>query len=92
MIVAGFFGQQVSDPGYQQILADLERGTIGGVLILGRNIESREHLQLMMNRIATCRCGQKPFVAIDEEGGTIDRLGPNIGAERTPSASEVARG
>jgi beta-N-acetylhexosaminidase len=92
MIVAGFFGQQVSDPGYQQILADLERGTIGGVLILGRNIESREHLQLMMNRIATCRCEQKPFVAIDEEGGTIDRLGPNIGAERTPSASEVARG
>ena len=92
MIIAGFFGQQVSDPDYQQVLADLERGTVGGVLILGRNIGSREHLQLMMNRISSCQCEQKPFVAIDEEGGAIDRLGLNVGAESTPSASEVARG
>jgi beta-N-acetylhexosaminidase len=92
MIIAGFFGQQASDPGYQQVLADLESGTVGGVLILGRNVGTREHLQLMMSRISDCKCEQKPFVAIDEEGGAIERLGPNIGSENTPSASQVARG
>jgi beta-N-acetylhexosaminidase len=92
MIVAGFFGQQASDSGYQQVLADLESGTIGGVLILGRNIGSREHLQFIMSRISSCKCEQKPFVAIDEEGGAIERLGPNVGFESTPSASQVAGG
>jgi beta-N-acetylhexosaminidase len=92
MIVAGFFGKTTSDVGFQQILADLENGTVGGVLVLGRNIGSQQDLQGIMKQIATCKCARPPFIAIDEEGGAIDRLGPDIGAEGTRSASDVARG
>jgi beta-N-acetylhexosaminidase len=92
MVVAGFFGQQASDPGFQQALADLENGIAGGVLILGRNVGSRENLQLMISQVSGCKCERTPFIAIDEEGGAIERLGPNIGSESTPSASDVARG
>jgi beta-N-acetylhexosaminidase len=92
MIVAGFFGKTTSDAGFRQILADLENGTVGGVLVLGRNISSRQDLQGIMKQIAFCKCARPPFIAIDEEGGAIDRLGPGVGAEETPSASDVARG
>jgi beta-N-acetylhexosaminidase len=92
MIVAGFFGRTTSDLGFRRILADLENGTVGGVLVLGRNIGSRQDLQGIMKQIATCKCARPPFIAIDEEGGAIDRLGPDVSAEGTPSASDVARG
>ncbi|MBR0750005.1 glycoside hydrolase family 3 protein [Bradyrhizobium japonicum] len=91
MIVAGFFGTKTSDPGFQRILSDLERGLIGGVLILGRNIGNRQDLDQMTRQISACKCRSTPFVAVDEEGGTIQRLGRNVGLEETPSASKIAQ-
>src|SRR4051812_18556835 len=44
MIIAGFFGTRTSDPGFEHIIANLEGGRIGGVLLLGRNIVSRKDL------------------------------------------------
>lgn len=92
MLVAGFFGSKVSDVGFQQILTDLENGTIGGVLILGRNIGNRKDLEQMTAALAACKCSQSPLIAIDEEGGSIERLGPNLGEGAAPSASSVAQG
>jgi beta-N-acetylhexosaminidase len=91
MIIAGFFGTRTSDPGFQRILADLEGGLIGGVLILGRNVGKREDLEDMIKRINACKCLATPFIAIDEEGGAIERLGSNVGLKETPSAAAVAR-
>ncbi len=92
MIMAGFFGTKVSDPGFQQVLKDLEDGLIGGVVILGRNVGTRDDLAAMIDRIVSCKCAASPLVAIDDEGGTVERLGQNIGQVETPSAAEVARG
>jgi len=90
MIVAGFFGTKISDPGFGHIIANLERGLIGGVLLLGRNIGSREDLEGMMRRLTACRCLNSPFIAIDEEGGLVERLGDNVGLKGAPSAAAVA--
>ncbi|CCE11136.1 putative Glycosyl hydrolase, family 3 [Bradyrhizobium sp. STM 3843] len=92
MIMAGFFGTKPSDPGFQQILADLEDGLIGGVIILGRNVGTREDLEQMIERIRSCKCATPPFIAVDDEGGTVERLGKNIGLQETPSAATVAEG
>ena len=91
MIIAGFFGTRTSDPGFQHILANLEGGLIGGVLLLGRNIGEREDLEEMIKRIVSCKCSMPPFIAIDEEGGVIERLGGNVGLDGAPSAAAVAR-
>ncbi|MGJ5175402.1 glycoside hydrolase family 3 N-terminal domain-containing protein [Bradyrhizobium oligotrophicum] len=90
--MAGFFGTKASDPGFHQVLADLEEGLIGGVVILGRNVETRDDLIAMIDRIRSCKCAAPPFIAIDDEGGTVERLGPNIGLAATPSAAEIAHG
>ncbi|CCD99151.1 glycoside hydrolase family 3 N-terminal domain-containing protein [Bradyrhizobium sp. STM 3809] len=92
MIMAGFFGTKPSDAGFQQVVADLEEGLIGGVVILGRNVGTRDDLVAMIERIRSCKCAAPPFIAIDDEGGTVERLGPNIGLAATPSAAEIARG
>jgi beta-N-acetylhexosaminidase len=91
MIIAGFFGTRTSDPGFQHILANLEAGQIGGVLLLGRNVGERKDLEEMIKGIVACKCSMPPFIAIDEEGGAIERLGRNVGLEGAPSAAAVAR-
>lgn len=45
----------------------------------------------MTRQIRACKCRSIPFIAIDEEVGTIERLGRNIGLEETPSAAKVAQ-
>ncbi|MGJ5040778.1 MULTISPECIES: glycoside hydrolase family 3 N-terminal domain-containing protein [unclassified Bradyrhizobium] len=92
MIMAGFFGTKASDAGFQQILSDLEEGLIGGVVILGRNVGTSDDLAAMIDRLRSCKCAAPPFIAIDDEGGTVERLGSNVGLAETPSAAEIARG
>jgi beta-N-acetylhexosaminidase len=46
----------------------------------------------MIRRFSTCKCAAPPFITIDEEGGSIERLGANLGLEETPSAAAVAQG
>ncbi|MFC5323770.1 glycoside hydrolase family 3 N-terminal domain-containing protein [Bradyrhizobium oligotrophicum] len=92
MIMAGFFGTKTSDPGFQQVLSDLENGLVGGVVLLGRNVGTRDDLEAMIDRIRSCKCTAAPFIAIDDEGGTVERLGQNIGLAETPSAADIAQG
>lgn len=49
MIIAGFFGTRASDIGFQQILSDLDSGTIGGVLI-ARAAKSRWSSNISIRR------------------------------------------
>ena len=89
MIVVGFFGTKNTDPGFLQITENLERGTIGGVLFLGRNISSRADLEGMVGSIRTCKCKTTPLIAIDEEGGVVERLGVQAGYRHTLSAAAL---
>ena len=91
-IIAGFFGTKDTDPGFRQTLENLERGTIGGVLFLGRNISDKSELEQMVRAIIQCKCRDLPFIAIDEEGGAIERLGKQQGYKSTPSAAMIGQG
>src|SRR4051812_238053 len=51
MIIAGFFGTKNTDPGFRKIIENLERGTIGGVLFLGRNVSTKTDLETMVGEI-----------------------------------------
>jgi beta-N-acetylhexosaminidase len=89
MIIVGFFGTKNTDPGFLQITENLKRGTIGGVLFLGRNISSRADLEGMVGSIRTCKCKTTPLIAIDEEGGVVERLGVQAGYRHTLSAAAL---
>jgi beta-N-acetylhexosaminidase len=91
MIIVGFYGTNNTDPRFRRVIEDLERGVIGGVLFLARNVQSKSDLEIMVQDVEHCNCSAVPLIAVDEEGGTIERLGERYGFRHTPSAAEIGR-
>ncbi|HTM43416.1 MAG TPA: beta-N-acetylhexosaminidase, partial [Polyangiaceae bacterium] len=71
LIVGGFHGETLPE----EMRQALQRGERGGVILFRRNIPSVE-VALSLNRevLACCQSGAAPFIAVDEEGGRVQRL------------------
>lgn len=73
LFVIGFEGKQVT-PELEEQIKDLHPG---GVLLLGKNIESKEQLKKLtadLQEVAKADTGLPLFIAVDQEGGPITRL------------------
>jgi beta-N-acetylhexosaminidase len=92
LIMSGFSGASHLSPGFRRLVDGLERGAIGGVLFLPHNIASRAELEAMIRQIKQCACSVAPLIAVDEEGGTVERLGEEYGFPHIPSPAEIASG
>jgi beta-N-acetylhexosaminidase len=90
MIITGFSGNDASAPDFQRALDNLQNGVIGGVLFLPGNIASREQLKGMISLVRACTCPAVPLIAVDEEGGSVERLGEQVGLDETPSPEDLA--
>ncbi len=97
MLMFGFQGQQVNAD--SPFVRDLQRYHIGGVILFGRNITqpgqtSRIDDKLRLRQLVT-RLKQSSrlplLVAIDQEGGRIERLNPSNGFAHTLSAQELGQ-
>ncbi len=67
---------------------------VGGIVLFEENIESPEQISSFtqeMKRIGQSRIGLDPFLAVDEEGGDVLRLGDvgSFGLPWVPSMSEI---
>jgi hypothetical protein len=91
MIVTGFSGDTADAPDFQRAVRNLEDGIIGGVLFLPNNIASKQELEQMLKTVHDCICKIPPLIAIDEEGGVVDRLGDHDGFIHIPSPADVQR-
>lgn len=66
---------------------------VGGIVLFKRNIQTLEQLEVLLDDAQAYsreRLGRPLLVAIDQEGGTVQRLSPPF--ERLPSAQDLARG
>jgi beta-N-acetylhexosaminidase len=101
MLLVGFQGLDANNPVYADIT---ERG-IGGVLLFDydtpsrsriRNITSKDQLTRLCAELqeaaAQSPVGAKLFIAIDQEGGAVDRLKTRNGFPKTKSAAEMGEG
>jgi beta-N-acetylhexosaminidase len=83
MIMVGFGGRS---PGLESDIArDIADGVVGSVVLFGRNIESREQVQAL----TTTLHGVSPqplLIAIDQEGGWVNRLPRSFGISSNFSA------
>ncbi|MBW9065179.1 glycoside hydrolase family 3 protein [Rhizobium herbae] len=89
MIMVGFEGASVDDPAFRHILEKARRGRITGVLYLQRNIAGRARVSAM-NRALQRSAGRPLLIAIDQEGGAIQRASAKAGFPQVPSARSVA--
>ncbi|MDX9710395.1 MAG: glycoside hydrolase family 3 N-terminal domain-containing protein [Trichloromonas sp.] len=97
MLMVGFRGTRLADGHF--ILRDLGKHHLGGVILFdydlesreyGRNIASPEQLRELTGRLR--REARRPlFIAIDQEGGRVNRLAPRYGFPATLSHEELGR-
>ncbi|MEM8876653.1 MAG: glycoside hydrolase family 3 N-terminal domain-containing protein [Pseudomonadota bacterium] len=89
MIMVGFSGTRVSSPGVRDTIRHLEDGKIGGVLYLGDNISSLPAVREMNDAFQRAAGSIPPFIAVDQEGGFVQRLNADINFPSTPSAERI---
>ena len=91
MIMVGFAGDDEREPGVVAVRAQLAKGIIGGVVFYPENISSSRQLRNLIAVLRHARSNPAPFVAVDQEGGKVQRLTRNNGFRHFPSARSVGR-
>lgn len=91
MLMLGFRGQGPGEAGPRRVAGEIREGLIGGVLLLGDNIGSRRQLEALTRALRPAGDVTVPLIAVDQEGGAIQRLRPAQGFQRYPSAAGVSR-
>ncbi|UOM35087.1 glycoside hydrolase family 3 N-terminal domain-containing protein [Acuticoccus sp. I52.16.1] len=91
MLMVGFQGDDVDQPGPQRIARHIEAGRLGGVLIFRQNVKSEAALKRLTRLFrASAPPGLPVLIAVDQEGGQVQRLTDKVGFVATPSAKRVA--
>jgi beta-N-acetylhexosaminidase len=96
MLLLGFRGYEIGDA--DPIARDLAERNVGGVILFdqdmadprrrGRNIESPDQVRALCEAIRY-RSQTPPLIAIDQEGGRVNRLKPSHGFPETLSHEEL---
>lgn len=90
-IMIGFPGRSESDPGVKAIRAQLQEGTVGGVVLFPDNITGKAQLKALIAALRETRSDLPPFIAVDQEGGAVQRLRARKGFGWFPSAALVGK-
>jgi beta-N-acetylhexosaminidase len=91
MIMVGFAGSGERDPGVAAVRDQLNKGTIGGVVLYPENIGPPERLRSLTAFLRNAKSSPIPFIAVDQEGGLVQRLTRRNGHSYFPSAFSVGR-
>jgi len=91
MIMVGFAGHLERDPGVMAVREQLAKGVIGGVVLYPENIGSPAQLRTLTAFLRNARSALVPLIAVDQEGGLVQRLSHRDGYTYFPSARSVGR-
>jgi beta-N-acetylhexosaminidase len=90
-IMVGFSGQSEHDPGVKAVRDELAKGLIGGVVLYPENVRPAPQLRLLTAYLANANSELVPFIAVDQEGGRVQRLTKWTGHKHYPSAQKMGR-
>jgi len=90
MIMIGFQGNNTSSAGFVTVRDDILAGRIGGVMYLRFNVSSLGNVEKMNAAFIAASNGLVPFIALDQEGGRVERLTKEVGFGEIPSAARIA--
>jgi beta-N-acetylhexosaminidase len=91
MVLVGFEGAEPADSSVQAVRAQLANGTIGGVVLFPENIRSASQLRSLTSFLSASEAKLTPLIAVDQEGGVVQRLGHHNGHTDFPAAETVGR-
>jgi len=90
MIIVGFKGNSENSHGFKNVVKDLNDGKISGVVFFDDNIKNPESLYKMTETVYKTRMQTRPFIAVDMEGGAVQRLNSKNGFKDYPSAAKIS--
>lgn len=90
MIVVGFAGDGVNDKSVVALRQEIADGTLGGVMYLKTNVASQRAVRAMNEAFRAASPDLLPFLTLDQEGGSVERLTSAVGFKELPSAETVA--
>lgn len=96
MIMVGFRGTDPEDRHFSQnrwfplLRQQISGGMIGGVLISDYNIINRGQVRKLVGYLNSIECSQPLLIALDQEGGKVQRLSAEKGFSKFLSARETA--
>lgn len=88
MIMSGFSGDSVA--AVSDVAALVGAGTLGGVMYLKTNVTSLDAVKAMNAAFRAANPDLPAFIALDQEGGQVERLTSAVGFNEIASASEIA--
>lgn len=88
LLIIGFLGTEPSDDFLKAFEADLRQGYVGGVIHFSRNIINPKQT-LTLNQYLQKNSRVKLFMAVDQEGGKVQRLKSSNGFSDFPSAAAL---
>jgi beta-N-acetylhexosaminidase len=91
MIMVGFIGADERKSGVMAVRDQLAKGVIGGVVLYPENIGSQTELRALTAFLRNAKSSPPPFIAVDQEGGLVQRLTRRDGYAYFPSARSVGR-
>ena len=91
MIMVGFLGSNERDFGVAAVRDQLAKGTVGGVVLYPENIGAPDALRSLTAFLRNAKSSPVPFIAVDQEGGKVQRLTRSNGHSYFPSAGSVGR-
>jgi len=90
MIMVGFQGNTITSAGVRAVTADIAAGRVGGVMYLRANVISLGNVSQMNAAFSGGNTELRPFIALDQEGGRVERLTGEVGFKEIPSAARIA--
>jgi len=90
LLIAGFSGSDARSPSAQALAAQIRDGSVGGVVFVKDNIGDRDDV-LGLTSLFSVAAPRKTIIAIDHEGGAVQRLVEAHGCDVLPSARRVAQ-
>jgi beta-N-acetylhexosaminidase len=89
MLMFGFKGLSSDDSSIKKLYDQIKQYHLGSLLFVGHNIKDPVQLKLLTKFFKTAESGIPLFMAIDQEGGLVQRINSKKGFEDYPSAEEV---
>ena len=91
MLMVGVAGTAPTQRDPIRVAGMIERGEVGGVILFSHNVRNSKQIRLLTDYLKQAGGSVPPFMAIDQEGGFIQRLSGRKGFHSLPSAKRMVR-
>jgi|GEM_PF-96047 len=92
MLLVGFQGIEPSDAWPVKLSAQIASGHVGGVVFMGHNINAPDQTKRLTGAFRAQRTEHALLIAVDQEGGDVQRLASAKGFQLHPSAADIGAG